>query len=325
MSKSKSAGLTHQETELVGCEGIPIRRLRIHVTSRCNYKCFFCHHEGLTPDSHNEMSVEEIRSLVEVASEIGVTSVKLVGGEALVRDDLEEIVQTVSPLVEDVSLTTNGLGLAKRAQDLKDAGLDRVNISLHTLDSHRYHQVTGRDTHYEILDSIDAALNAGLTPVKVNVVLLRNLNLDELKPIVEFCREKSLTLQFLELSPSDSLSEEEFNRFYFDGRDLQQLIDVQLEKTAKTMEVCKEEIATEDKYHPMKVELRRLCNDVTACAGSGSLQVTSEGHLKPCFWRNDNLIDIRKALQNSSHNEIKQSLLDAGSYVRSTCNFEKRK
>ncbi len=186
--------------------------LRVSLTDRCNLRCTYCMPpEGLDwlPDDQ-VLSDEELVRLITVAvRDLGVTEVRFTGGEPLLRKGLEKIVAATSALRTGsgqkvlTALTTNGLGLARRAAGLRAAGLDRVNVSLDTLDRARFHQITHRDRLPDVLAGMDAARAAGLTPVKVNTVLLRGVNDDEAVPLLRWAVSHGYQLRFIEQMPLD--------------------------------------------------------------------------------------------------------------------------
>jgi GTP 3',8-cyclase len=182
--------------------------LRVSLTDRCNLRCTYCMPaEGLDwlprPDL---LTNAELLRLLEVAvTRLGITDVRFTGGEPLLRKDVTELVAGTAALRPRprISMTTNGIGLARRAAELRAAGLDRVNVSLDTLDRARFAELTRRDRLADVLAGLAAARAAGLTPVKVNTVLLREVNDDEAVPLLRFCLEQGYHLRFIEQMPLD--------------------------------------------------------------------------------------------------------------------------
>ncbi|WP_327074374.1 GTP 3',8-cyclase MoaA [Kitasatospora purpeofusca] len=183
--------------------------LRVSLTDRCNLRCTYCMPEqGLQwlakPDL---LTDEEIVRLVTVAvRDLGVQEVRFTGGEPLLRPGLVGIVQACAALDPrpELSLTTNGIGLARTAAALRAAGLDRVNVSLDTLDPDTFHTLTRRHRHQDVLDGLAAAEAAGLTPVKLNAVLMRGVNEDEAPALLAWCLERGYELRFIEQMPLDA-------------------------------------------------------------------------------------------------------------------------
>lgn len=261
----------------------PVTNLRISLTPRCNLKCAYCHREG---EKHpgKEISYEDLREIFRVAELFNINSVKLTGGEPLMRKDLKEIIALVPDSMQS-SLTTNGTLLADQAHELKEAGLSRVNISIDSLKKERYREISGVDCLDSVLEGIDAALDAGLTPVKLNVVLIEGTNEDEVEDFIRFAGSKdNLILQFIELM--------DFGKDGCGGFDINKL-EEDLQKRSKT-------IITRRMHHRKKyclegaeIEIVRPMHNNEFCSHCNRLRITSDGFLKPCLLRNDNHIDIR--------------------------------
>jgi cyclic pyranopterin phosphate synthase len=182
--------------------GRSITYLRISVTDRCNLRCNYCVPLGEIRwvPRRERLRFEEIRDFTAEAAAAGITKVRITGGEPLVRRDIVRLVEmlAVLPGLVERAMTTNGTRLAPLARALKRAGLDRVNISLDTLDPARYARITGGGVLDEALAGIAAAQEADLHPVKINFVLLPGINTDEMEPMAAFCRKRGLTLQIIE-------------------------------------------------------------------------------------------------------------------------------
>lgn len=259
-----------------------VTNLRISLTQRCNLRCIYCHAEGeVNPEE--QMSAEDIAELMRVGVKFGVKSIKFTGGEPLLRRDLVDIIRSVPPGVES-SLTTNGTLLAAKAAELKEAGLARVNVSLDTLRPERYRGITGKDILADVLAGIDAAIEVGLTPVKLNMVLLEGINEDEVDDFMAFVRNKpDLILQVIELM--------EFNECKFHG----DVDSVEQDLNERATRVVTRRMHHRKKYclDGAEVEVVRPLHNTEFCAFCNRLRVTSDGKLKPCLLRSDNLIDIR--------------------------------
>ncbi len=183
------------------------RDLRISVTDRCNFRCVYCMPaEGLKWLPRSEiLSFEEIHRLARLAVErFGVNGIRLTGGEPTVRANLSELVSMLAALEVDLAMTTNGAALGLLADELALAGLRRVNVSLDTLQPERFKEMTLRDDLHRVLDGIDAAKASGLSPVKVNVVVMRGVNDDELLDFAEFGRTQGVEVRFIEFMPLDA-------------------------------------------------------------------------------------------------------------------------
>jgi cyclic pyranopterin phosphate synthase len=193
---------------LVDRFGRVAKDLRVSLTDRCNLRCTYCMPaEGLDWLQKDELltDAELIRLMRIAVVDLGVTDIRFTGGEPLLRRGLEHVIAATAELEPRprMSMTSNGIGLARRAQSLKDAGLNRINVSLDTLDPDRFATLTRRDRITDVLDGLDAAREAGLEPVKVNSVLLRGVNEDEAVPLLRFCVENGYQLRFIEQMPLD--------------------------------------------------------------------------------------------------------------------------
>lgn len=183
------------------------RDLRIAVTDRCNFRCQYCMtEEGMVWMPREELlSFEEIERVARLLVErYGVDSIRLTGGEPTVRAHLSRLIRKLSALGVDLAMTTNGATLRLVAEDLHDAGLNRLNISLDSLQKERFIELTRRDDLDRVLDGIDAALEAGFDPVKINVVLMNGINDDEIVDFARFGREKGVIVRFIEFMPLDA-------------------------------------------------------------------------------------------------------------------------
>ena len=269
--------------------GRPVESIRISVTRECNLDCFYCHREGEPSQTSTEMTPEEIQRIVNIAASFGIRKVKLTGGEPLLREDILEIVKRIEDTlgVEEVSMTTNGLLLAGYAERLKEAGLARVNVSLDTLKPEKFKQITGLDALEEVIRGIEGASKAGLNPVKVNMVLLKGVNEDEVTNMIRLAREKNIILQIIELESPDE--DELYNTYHVDLGSVEDSLEKAAEKTTvRRMHHRK-------KYHLRnggEVEIVKPMHNTEFCQNCNRIRVTSDGKLKPCLFRNDNLVDL---------------------------------
>jgi GTP 3',8-cyclase len=182
--------------------GRPLASLRLSVTDRCNLRCMYCMPEELyrwLPQDH-VLSFEEMVQLVDIFTALGVRRVRLTGGEPLLRRDLDRLVSLLAanPLIEDLALTTNGILLAEQAAALRRAGLHRVTVSLDTLRPERFSAITRRNEHARVLDGIGAARRAGFSGTKIDAVVIRGVNDDELDDLIEFGRANDAEVRFIE-------------------------------------------------------------------------------------------------------------------------------
>jgi cyclic pyranopterin phosphate synthase len=185
-----------------------VRDLRISITDRCNFRCFYCMpQEAMEWSPRAEiLSYEEILRLTEIFVSLGITKLRVTGGEPMVRRDVEDLIAELTRIsgIEDLAMTTNAHFLRGRADKLKQAGLQRITISLDSLQPERFALLTGRNELRRVLDGIDAAIEAGLHPVKINCVMMRGINEDQAVDFVRFAREKGAHIRFIEFMPLDN-------------------------------------------------------------------------------------------------------------------------
>ena len=188
----------------------PIRDLRVSLTDRCNFRCFYCLPHGEPPIAPKEkmLSYEEIEYVCDIFVSLGIEKIRLTGGEPMLRRDIETIIRKLGRLkasgLQDLALTTNGYYLPERAQSLKDAGLDRVTISLDSLKRDVFKRMTGVDVLDKVLAGLAAAKSAELEPIKINAVIVRGHNEDEVADFAAFAREYDVKMRFIEFMPLDS-------------------------------------------------------------------------------------------------------------------------
>jgi cyclic pyranopterin phosphate synthase len=260
----------------------PVSNIRVSLTPKCNLSCIYCHKEG-EKSPKEQLSAVDIAEILRVAAKFEIRSVKFTGGEPLLRPDLVSIVQSV-PAGMESSLTTNGTLLADLARDLKTSGLRRVNVSIDSLNPETYKKITGVDNLSDVLEGITAALDVGLTPVKLNMVVLDGINDNEIEDFLAFVRgNRNLILQLIELM--------HFNDCNYHG---------ELNVVEEMLASRSKQIITRRMHHRKKycldgaeVEVVRPLHNTEFCAFCNRLRVTSDGKLKPCLLRTDNHIDVR--------------------------------
>ncbi len=213
---------TELHKELIDPFGRRVEYVRLSVTDKCNMRCFYCIPKGFTDfeEPENWLSFDEVERLMAIFADLGVRRVRLTGGEPLVRKNLPELAARLSaiPGIEDLSLSTNASLLSEHATALKEAGVSRINVSLDSLQHERFKEITGGKLQ-TVLDGLQAAKSAGLSPVKINVVAMKGLNDDEFESIVDYCLENDFTLRFIETMPVGSTGKDATDYYY----DLQQL------------------------------------------------------------------------------------------------------
>ena len=279
--------------------GRPVLNLRISVTQKCNMHCPYCHREGETNPS-TVMSVEEIVHIVKIALSLGISRVKLTGGEPLLREDILDIVGGIAELrgLRDLSMTTNGTFLEAMAKDLKIKGLNRVNVSLPTLNPETYRNLRGGNLR-DAIEGVRAAVEAELYPVKLNMLILKNVNEREVERMIQFAERTMTILQLIELEPLN-LTESYYERYHLDLNEIEQRLKEQ------ALEVRTREYMQNRRIYflpKVKVEVIHPIENTEFCARCTRIRVTSDGKLKPCLMRNDNLVDILTSLRDGANDE----------------------
>jgi cyclic pyranopterin phosphate synthase len=186
-----------------------IRDLRISLTDRCNFRCFYCLPNGEPPLARKAtiLSFEEIVYISEIFVSLGIEKIRLTGGEPMLRRNIEDLVTKLAklkPKLKDLALTTNGFNIPAKAGSLKAAGLDRMTLSLDTLNTQRFREITGSDSLEDVFRAIEAAKLNGFEPVKLNAVIVRGVNDDELVDFARFARKNAVEMRFIEYMPLDS-------------------------------------------------------------------------------------------------------------------------
>ncbi|MDI6819896.1 MAG: GTP 3',8-cyclase MoaA [Candidatus Hodarchaeaceae archaeon] len=268
--------------------GRSLTALRISVTDDCNLNCFYCHREGCLT-SERAMTADDMGRIVKLAAEFGVRKVKLTGGEPLMRGDIVDIVSSIARApISEISMTTNGTLLADVADELAEAGLARVNISLDTLDPKTYERITGKDLLDDAFAGIDAAVSAGLMPVKINMVVLAGINEGEIGQMVAYASQRGAILQLIELLQISG-DGQNLSCYHRDLGDIER----ELQKQAVAVET-RRHMNARKKYilRGGEVELVRPMHNSEFCMHCTRLRLTSDGYLKPCLMRNDNLVNV---------------------------------
>lgn len=293
--------------------GRPVLNLRISLTQRCNLHCPYCHREGQEKKAGDpvvEMTAAEVVRLSKIAISLGIRRIKLTGGEPLLRDDILDIVEGIASLegLRDFSMTTNGSLLASLAEKLYSHGLTRVNISLPSLDAEVYKRLMGGNLQ-DALKGIKAAIEAGMCPVKINMLVLAGVNDKETLTMIRFAEKSGTPLQLIELEPVN-ISDDYYARYHFplDG------VEADLAKQALKVEV-RRFMQNRRVYNLPKggrIEVIHPIENTEFCAHCTRLRLTSDGKLKPCLMVNTNLVDILGPLRSgASDRELKEVFIKA--------------
>ena len=237
------------------------------------------------------MSADEIGKIVKSSLEFGVRKIKISGGEPLLRTDLPKIIENIKDdQIKDISLTTNGILLEKYAQKLKDAGLDRVNVSLDTLDPVQYKKITAGGNIESVKKGIEKAIEVGLTPLKVNFLAME-CTVKQLPAIMDYCRKIGAILQIIEFIPM----EPELKHHHID------VIPIEKEIAKKADQVFTRKFMQNRKKYVidgLEVEFVRPMDNTEFCGHCTRIRLTYDGYLKPCLLRDDNLVDVANPVRN---------------------------
>ena len=284
-----------------------INYLRISVTDRCNLRCIYCMPaKGIAMLPHSEiLSYEEIRTVVQAAAELGIDKIRLTGGEPLVRAELPKLVGMLSQIkgIDEVSLTTNGTLLKKHALELKEAGLGRVNVSLDTLRADRFREITRLGKLEDVLNGIRTVRGAGLDPVKINMVVMRGINDDEVLDFANMTCKEEWHVRFIELMPFSGVAE------LVPSNELRQRIS-----SLGKLEPCSSIIGNGPAVYyrlPGAKGTIGFINPVTEasfCSRCNRMRLTSGGKLRPCLLADDE-IDLKGALRNNASMEETKGLI----------------
>lgn len=288
--------------------------LRISVTDRCNVRCFYCMPEDNVNYMPREelLSFEEIERFVRVAASLGVTKVRITGGEPLVRKDLPVLIRKLAALpgIHDLALTTNGVLLARHAEALYEAGLRRLNVHLDTLDRERFLRITRRDDLGKVLEGLDVAQRLGFGPIKINAVAVKNLVEPDVVPLVRFGRERGFEVRFIEFMPLDAQGL--WSRKNVLSAD--EIIDMLSQEIAPLIEIPDRDPrapATEYRFAD-GVGTVGLVASVTRpfCLNCNRLRLTSDGKIRYCLFAIEET-DVKELLRNGGPDE------DIASAIRS--------
>ncbi len=292
-----------------------IRDLRISLTDRCNFRCFYCLPNGEPPLARKEtiLTFEEIAYISDIFVALGIEKIRLTGGEPLLRKDVPKLVKQLAglkPNLQDLALTTNGFDFPRKAESLKAAGLDRVTLSLDSLKADKFKEITGVDALDKVLTAIEAAKTFGFEPVKINAVIVRGCNDDEIVDFARFARETDVSVRFIEFMPLDS-GHEWHRDMVVPGKEIREKIDSQFPLKLKNPS---RESETSWKYvfeDGAKGEIGIIA-PVTEmfCGACSRIRLTADGQIRTCLFSTTehNLRDfIRKG---ASRDEIVEFIRD---------------
>ncbi|MEN2994549.1 MAG: GTP 3',8-cyclase MoaA [Thermodesulfovibrio sp.] len=292
--------------------GRNINYLRISVTDRCNLRCIYCMpEEGISKIlPHSEiLSYEEILQIVEIGVDLGITNIRITGGEPLLRKDIVNFIERLAKTkgIKDIGMTTNGILLKKFAKALYKAGLKRVNISLDSLDENKFRKITRIGSIYDALEGIREADKVGLKPIKINVVVMKGINDDEIERFALWSKEVEYQIRFIEFMP---IGPNAWKKEFFISKDeIKERIE---KKVGKLIPVHVEKSGPAEYF--MLEGARGLLGFISPltthiCVRCNRLRLTAEGKLRPCLF-SDKELDLKKLLRGrASKEQIREMII----------------
>ena len=290
-----------------------IEYVRLSVTDRCDLRCFYCLPKGFKDfeEPSDWLTFDEIERVIKSFSELGVSRIRLTGGEPLVRRNLPQLAQRLSniPGIEDLSLSTNAVQLTRYAQALKEAKVSRLNVSLDSLNPERFKEITNGGKLGKVIDGLMSAKQAGFSPIKINTVLMKGINDDEAEDLVEFCIEHGFTLRFIETMPIGDTGREASHQ-YINLQDIKQRLEESYDLIpgvmpgggpARYVQVAGTELRI-GFITPLSQHFCETCNRV---------RLTADGTLYLCLGQSDK-VALRPLLRDGiSDEELKRVILNA--------------
>ncbi|MGS2742190.1 GTP 3',8-cyclase MoaA [Halomonas sp. LS-001] len=284
--------------QLIDDFGRRVSYVRLSVTDRCDFRCVYCMSEEMTFLPRAQvLTLEEMSMIARAFTEMGVEKIRLTGGEPLVRRGIEQLVDEIGTLpgLNDFTMTTNGASLRKHAQRLRDGGMQRLNISIDSLDPERFKQLTRTGDLTKVIDGLRAAQEAGFERIKLNAVILKGRNDDEVLDLVEFARDEGVDISFIEEMPLGDVSDHSRDETYCSSDEVQALIEARYPLIPTT-----ETTAGPSRYFKMADSTSRIGfispHSHNFCASCNRVRVTVEGRLLLCLG-NEHSVDLRAVLR----------------------------
>ncbi|MCE9544710.1 MAG: GTP 3',8-cyclase MoaA [Planctomycetia bacterium] len=280
--------------------------LRLNVTDRCNIRCFYCMPvENVRFRPHHEiLTFEEIERFVRVVADLGITKLRLTGGEPLVRQHIDQLIARLVqvPGIDDVALTTNGILLGEQAQSLKDAGLTRLNISLDTLSEATFERISRRKGLQRVLDGIAAAQDAGFEKIRLNAIAIRNLTETEIVPLARFAMDRGLELRFIEFMPLDADGHWDHEQV-LTGAEIRSMLEREFGPLAAAPRANASQPAVDFEYRDGRGRVGFI-NPVSEpfCGDCDRLRLTAEGQVRNCLFSIEEW-DARALLRGGADDE----------------------
>lgn len=281
---------------MIDFQGRSIEYLRLSVTDRCNLRCQYCMpEEGIEKLSHQDLlSLEELKTMVEELAKLGIKKVRITGGEPLVRNGISALIRDIKSVegIQEIAMTTNGILLKPMLKSLKEAGLDRVNISLDTLKPDKYAQMTRGGDLQAVFEAIEETKSLGMSPIKINVVLMKDFNDDEIEDFVNLTRLEPIEVRFIELMPIGEVSKWSKNQYLSN--------QVVLERVPSLMPIKSTNPSSPASYYRVDGALGKigLISPMSCkfCEHCNRIRLTATGKLKTCLHTNEE-VDLRPFLK----------------------------
>ncbi|PTL90693.1 GTP 3',8-cyclase MoaA [Halomonas litopenaei] len=300
--------------QLIDSFGRRVTYVRLSVTDRCDFRCVYCMSEEMTFLPRAQvLTLEEIAQVAQAFTELGVEKIRLTGGEPLVRRNIEQLVSSIGALpgLRDFAMTTNGAGLRRHAEALRQGGMKRLNISLDSLDPERFRRLTRTGDLDKVLDGISAARQAGFERIKLNAVVLKGRNEDEVLDLVEFSRAEGLDISFIEEMPLGDVSDHSRAETYCSSDEVRERIEQRYPLMATT-----EATAGPSRYYRMEDSETRVGfispHSHNFCSSCNRVRVTVEGRLLLCLG-NEHSVDLRAVLRRypGDMEKLKAAIVEA--------------
>ena len=302
--------------KMIDSYGRKINYLRVSVTKRCNLNCSYC---GACKTDEKELTPEQIERIVKCFASLGFTKVRLTGGEPLVRQDITEIAERISRIntIKKLAITTNGINLGPMAQQLKKAGVNAVNISLDTTDPVQFRALTGADKLDKVFFGIDECERVGLTPIRLNAVLIRGQNDNQAEKLIEIAKDRNIDVRFIELMPFSDEGENE--SLIVKGEEiLARFPFLKKAHTEKEKSVAQYYVADNFKgrvgfINPVSDKFCSKCNRI---------RLLSDGKLKPCLG-SDTVFDLMKYIDDEEKllKQIEKAILSKPTEHKFSCGY----
>lgn len=278
-----------------GC-GREINYMRVSITDRCNLRCIYCMPEkGIEKKEHMDiLRHEDIIKIVKSSAKLGINKIRLTGGEPLIVQDLDKLIYEINNIqgIEDIGITTNGILLKEMAPELKKCGLKRINISLDTLKEDKYREITRGGDINKVFDAIEACLSLGINPVKLNTVVIRGINDDEISELMNLTKKYPIDIRFIELMPIG-----EGERYYKNGFISSEEI-IKNHAELKPLELKKSETSENYTFKGSKGRVGFISPlSCKFCSDCNRIRLTSMGTIKPCL-HSEKEFNIRECINN---------------------------